>query len=233
MNGEGGGSLTWWFSCGVPLRRATLLLGFFAGALFTTPAARAQSGYYNNYNIPPYAQNDYSVTMEGMPMTIALLNNDYGMMAPLNPASVRVIAAPLNGEVVIDPATGNAWYFPDDGFYGMDVFTYVVSNASGQVSNVATVSVGVMPQPPIIQNLSATMTGDGKWVFTGQVIDLQPAGITVTFSGLVSASVTTQSDGSFSYEATLPAATSGEVDVQALAADGLMSPVVTEYIFNR
>src|SRR5262249_50311563 len=86
MNGEGGGLLTWWNFCAAHLRRAALLAGFFALALFPTQAARAQSGFYNNYNVPPYAQNDYSMTMEELPTTIALLNNDYGMMAPLNPA---------------------------------------------------------------------------------------------------------------------------------------------------
>jgi hypothetical protein len=233
MSGESGELFTWWNLCTAQLRRAALLTGFFAVGLCTTQAARAQSGFNNMYNYPPYAQNDNAMTMEEIPTTIALLNNDYGVMAPLNPASVHVIAAPLNGEVIIDPSTGNAWYLPDDGFYGMDGFTYVVSNANGQVSNVATVSVYVMPMPPMIQNLSWQSSGNGELVFTGQVVDLHPAGILVTFSGLVSGSVTTATDGSFSFTATVPFGTSGEVDVQARAGDGLLSPVVTEYVINR
>jgi hypothetical protein len=233
MNEEGGGLLTWWNLCVSHARRGTLLAGFFALALLTAQPARAQTGIYSSYNIPPYAQNDFSMTVEEMPTTIALLNNDYGMMAPLNPGSVHVVVAPLHGEVMIDPSTGNAWYFPDDGFYGMDAFTYVVSNANGQVSNVATVSIYVMSMPPTIQNLAWQSSDSGVLVFTGQVVDLHPAGIVVTFSGLVNGSVTTDTDGSFSFTATIPAGTSGEVDVQARAADGLLSPVVTEYIVNR
>jgi hypothetical protein len=233
MNGEGGALLTWWNRGLAPLSRATFLAGLFTLVSSMTQTAWAQSGYSIPNNYPPVAQDDFAMTMEEMPVTIAVLNNDYGMTAPLNPSSVDVIAGPLHGEVVIDPSTGNAWYFPDTEFYGMDAFTYVVSNSNGQVSNVATVSVGVMPRPPIIQNLAAEPIGNSMWVFTGQVLDLHPAGITVTFSGLISGSVTTEVDGSFRYSATPPPGTSGEVDVQAQAHDGLLSQVVSEYVYNR
>jgi hypothetical protein len=231
MTGERWRTLPWGNRGVVPRRRTIIVAGLCALALSITQSVRAQSGY--TYNYPPYAQNDNAMTMEEMPMSIAVLNNDYGMTAPLNPASVQVVTPPQNGAVVVDPSTGNAWYFPDDGFYGSDAFTYVVSNANGQISNVATVSIYVMPQPPMIENLSAVPNGDGTWFFTGKVVDLHPAGITVNFSGVVSGSAKTSSDGSFSYVASVPPASSGEVDVQATAADGLVSPIVTEYVFNR
>jgi hypothetical protein len=53
-------------------------------------------------------------------------------------------------------------------------------------------------QPPQIVNFSAQLVGSGAFLLTGRVIDENPGGLTITFDGVVSTTVTTQSDGSFS-----------------------------------
>jgi hypothetical protein len=213
------------------LRRAAWIVALVAVALSQTQSVQAQ---YGTYNYLPYAQNDFAMTMEGMPTAINVLNNDYGMMAPLDRSSVEIISEPLNGTVAVDDSTGLVWYVPDPDFYGIDGFTYVVSNVNGQTSNIATVSVGVMQplQPPVIQNFTGTHTGSGIWVFTGVVADNHPGGIAVTFGGLASGTTTTQVDGSFSFTTTVPQGTFGEVTAQATDAVGMQSGIVDFLIFG-
>jgi hypothetical protein len=175
------------------------------------------------------------MTMEGLPTEIAILSNDYGMSAPLAPSSVTIVSEPHNGAVLVDALTGQAWYFPDSDFYGIDDFTYVVSNIFGQVSNVATVTVYVMPdmQPPVIQNFTGSRAGGNLWTFTGTVVDDDPGAITVTFGGVASGTTTTQPDGSFSYTIAIPPGSSGYATAQALNDEGIQSAVVNTIVFNR
>jgi hypothetical protein len=213
-----------------PLAFAAALLAFAAAG--NRPAS-AQTG--GMPNLPPHAQDDSGSTIEGFPTTIAVLNNDFGMSAPLDPTSVEIITEPLNGIVSVDPSTGNVGYLPDPGFDGVDDFTYVVSNARGLVSNVATVTVYVMEdmQPPVIANFSAAPSGNGFWTLTGQVLDDAPGGITVTFGGVVSGSTVTQIDGTFSYRTSVSPGTYGQVTAQALNDDGVLSQVVSALVFSN
>jgi hypothetical protein len=224
------------FVCGNARERMLRRAAWFGAIVAVVLLSQTQSvqAQYGTYNYPPYAQNDYAMTMEGMPTAINVLNNDYGMMAPLDRSSVEIISEPLNGTVAVDDSTGLVWYVPDPDFYGIDGFTYVVSNVNGQVSNVAAVSVGVMQllQPPAIQNFTGTRTNTGIWVFTGVVADNNPAGITVTFGGLASGTTTTQADGSFSFTTTIAQGTFGEVSAQATDALGLQSGIVNYPIFG-
>jgi hypothetical protein len=164
-----------------------------------------------------------------------VLNNDYGMSAPLVPSSVQIVTQPLNGIVHVDPSTGNVWYLPDPEFNGVDDFTYEVFNVNGQVSNVATVTVYVMEdtQPPVIENFIGSPSSDGSWNFTGQVVDDNPAGIVVTFGGLVSGTATTAADGTFSFSARLPSGSSGPVSAEAVNDEGISSAIVYDYVSIR
>jgi phage-related tail fiber protein len=57
------------------------------------------------------------------------------------------------------------------------------------------------PTPPAITKFAAENFGNGRFLITGQVVDVNPAGLTVTFGGSTSASgltVTTNADGTFS-----------------------------------
>jgi hypothetical protein len=218
---------------GITLRRIALVAALLAFALSRNQAAYAQIGYVNKS--PPYAQNDSAMTMEGFPTVIGVLNNDYGMSAPLDPSSIQIVNQPLDGVVSVDPSTGNVGYLPDPDFVGTDDFTYVVFNLNGQVSNIATVTVYVMEdvQPPEIQNFAAVPSGNGYWTFSGQVMDDNPGGITVTLGGIVNATTTTRNDGTFSYTTAIAAGTSGEVTAQAMNDDGILSPVVDDFVFTN
>jgi hypothetical protein len=175
------------------------------------------------------------MTMEGLPVAVAVLNNDLGMSAPLDPTTVQIVGQPLNGFAQVDPSTGKIWYFPDPDFDGIDDFMYEVSNVLGLVSNVATVTVFVFEdtQPPVIQNFMAVPQGGGVWILSGQVADDQPAGILVTFAGAVTGTAVTGADGSFTFNADVPFGTSGVVTAQAVNDEGLHSPLVNAYVFNR
>jgi hypothetical protein len=214
------------------LRRAACLAGLVAIALLRSQSAEAQ---YASFNYPPYAQNDSAMTMEGYPTAINVLSNDYGMTAPLDRSSIEIINEPANGAVAVDDSTGLVWYIPDTDFYGIDGFTYVVSNVNGQTSNIATVSIAVMPPlptPPVIQNFNGVKSPGGNWVFTGTVVDNNPAGITVTFGGLASGTATTQADGSFIFITTIPVGSIGQVSAQATDSVGMQSTIVDFAIYS-
>ena len=217
------------------LRSSLLVLGLVAAFLSRSQSASAQGGAYpmNYSNYPPRAQDDYVMTMEGMPMPINVISNDTGTMAPLDPTTVEIVDEPLHGVVSVDLSSGCVLYVPNPDFYGIDDFTYVVSDTNGLVSNVATVSVLVMEDIPVIQTFTAAPVGDGSLVLSGQVLDLNPGGIIVTFGGLASGTVATQDDGSFRYTVSVPSGTSGVVTAQAFNEYGNDSSVVNAYVFNR
>jgi hypothetical protein len=62
-------------------------------------------------------------------------------------------------------------------------------------------STNLAPAPPAIINFTAEQLGNGKFVITGQVVAVNPGGLTVTCGGETSASgmtTTTNADGTFS-----------------------------------
>ncbi len=76
----------------------------------------------------PILNTDLGTVRAGEAVAIQTLGND----APgrndlkLNPASVQVTVAPVNGVVTVDPVTGVITYTPNAGFVGKDVYTYTV-----------------------------------------------------------------------------------------------------------
>lgn len=95
-------------------------------------------------NIAPIAVNNRAVVMSGSKVRINVLANDNDPDGTLDPASVSIVAAPLNGtaNVTVD-GLGGVRYVPAVGFVGTDSFTYTVADNLGAVSNAATVTVTV------------------------------------------------------------------------------------------
>jgi len=108
-------------------------------------------------NDPPVAQDDSAVTDEGTLVTIPVLDNDSDPDKDF--LLVESISQPgygsvLNGKTAIS-------YIPDEGFSGVDSFTYVVSDGNGgTAAATVTVSVAAVNDPPLAQGDGA-VTDEG------------------------------------------------------------------------
>jgi len=92
------------------------------------------------FRVPVFAINDAAVTPRNTAAVINVLSNDTG---PVNPATVAIVALPIDGTAEPDRVTGAVTYTPDPGFVGVDTFTYIVQDNLGVTSNVAVVTVTV------------------------------------------------------------------------------------------
>ena len=95
-------------------------------------------------NDPPVAVNDFATTAEEMSLGIDVLANDTDADNAMNTAHLIIVSTPANGEVAIE-ANGTISYNPAKDFTGQDSFTYQVEDAAGAKSNVATVTITVLP----------------------------------------------------------------------------------------
>lgn len=107
-------------------------------------------------NPPPVALNDSISTLRNTAVSISVLANDSDANG-LNSASLAVVAAPVNGTAIVNPAApGTILYTPAVGFVGTDSFSYTVQDTLGAVSNVAivtvTVTAPVVNLPPVAVN---------------------------------------------------------------------------------
>jgi gliding motility-associated-like protein len=96
-------------------------------------------------NDVPIANADFATTPEETPVSIPVLANDSDVDNSLDPASLLVITSPLNGQAVVQPATGMIEYVPQENFTGVDSFTYTVSDAQGAISLPVLVTITVAP----------------------------------------------------------------------------------------
>ncbi|MBI5076189.1 MAG: carboxypeptidase regulatory-like domain-containing protein [Nitrospirae bacterium] len=132
----------------------------------------------------PVANNDVATTTGTTPVNINVLANDtYDGLAIPAGATVTRVTNSANGNAVLN--VDNTFTFTANaGFSGIATFTYNVT-VSGQVSNIATVSVTVISSNVIANNDVATTTGTtpvninvlANDTFNGGAI---PAGATVT-----------------------------------------------------
>jgi hypothetical protein len=93
------------------------------------------------FTVSPIAVADVVTTNENTAININATAND----AVIAPASVIVINPPASGTATPVAATpGVITYTPANGFFGVDTFQYVEIDATGAVSNLATVTVNVV-----------------------------------------------------------------------------------------
>jgi hypothetical protein len=213
-----------------PSRRQGYRLGIAALFAVATLSASRQA---TAQMMGPSAMNDYASVMQDHSVIVNVLSNDFGMPA-LAPSTVTIYSYPLFGDVAVNPSTGQVMYVPDPDFYGMDGFTYTVADVNGRVSNVASVMIMVMEDlsPPVITSFTGVRVSGNLWNFSGTVSDTELGGNLVTFGGLISGSAITQQDGSFSYRATLPSGTIGNVTAIAVNDEDISSAVVNFYVAN-
>jgi len=103
-----------------------------------------------------FANDDYARTMVNQPVTIAILLNDFGFLAVVDPTSVTntALLQPKNGTVSIN-TNGTVVYTPNPGYVGKDTFEYnVCSTPTPIVCDVAKVYVDIATCPaPFNQNV--------------------------------------------------------------------------------
>ncbi len=113
------------------------------GSLSDGPEAAAIT--FTNVNDAPTAAADAAAVLEGGTTTIDLAANDTDPDDGVDPTSIEIVGAPSNGSLVVN-GDGTVDYTHDGSETTTDSFTYRIRDASGAVSNTATVSVSVTPQ---------------------------------------------------------------------------------------
>jgi gliding motility-associated-like protein len=126
---------------------ANLRYGFASSTGAQTNFHEIRNVSIDLYKPSPVAVDDTARTLVNTAVTIPVLNNDtYSGTAILDKRKVEVKTPPANGTQSISPA-GEIVYTPNDGFQGFDSLTYTVTDIKGEVSNIATVTVTVLPEP--------------------------------------------------------------------------------------
>ncbi|PSJ72154.1 hypothetical protein C7N43_35710, partial [Sphingobacteriales bacterium UPWRP_1] len=103
---------------------------------------------------PVLAQPDIYYTVESVPITVNILDNDFGDGIFI----VGINTPPANGEVSIDDAiVGLVTYTPNPGFIGTDYFEYVICSTP---SNCDTTLATIIVMPDTIENLPPVAVND-------------------------------------------------------------------------
>ena len=97
----------------------------------------------NAVNDPPVANDDSANTNEDMAVDINVALNDTDVDDALDLTTVTIVSGTSNGGTSVNPTTGMVTYTPNVNFNGSDSFTYTIDDASGDTSNVATVTITV------------------------------------------------------------------------------------------
>ena len=156
-------------------------------------------------NDAPVATNDSATVNEGESVTIDLAANDTDSDSTIDLTSIVVTQQPANGTVTVN-ADGTVSYAHDGSATTTDSFSYTIKDASGLVSNAATVTltittandapVAVADAATVNEGASITIDlavndtdSDGTIDLTSIVITQQPA----------SGTVTVNADGTVSY----------------------------------
>ena len=103
-------------------------------------------------NAAPVANDDSVSIVEFESIDISPLVNDVDPDGILSNASISITEKPVHGIATFDKSTGQVSYTPDLLFTGEDSFKYLVKDADGAASNVATVTITVTPAVRIPQS---------------------------------------------------------------------------------
>jgi ELWxxDGT repeat protein len=107
--------------------------------------------------VSPNASDDFAETPNGTAINVSVTANDSDFDSSLSAPGIEILTTPANGTATL--SSGVITYTPNDGFSGIDRFTYRVLDAQGNPSNAAWVSVttraaasstnpGTAPAPP-------------------------------------------------------------------------------------
>jgi len=141
-------------------------------------------------NDPPMAQDDSDATDEDVPVIIDVLANDSDPDG--DSLSVDWVSQPANGTASNNGS--EVTYTPDPDFYGIDTFTYTVSDGNGGTANATIrVAVAAVNDPPMAQDDSDATDEDVPVTIDVLANDSDPDG-----DSLVVESVTQPANGTVS-----------------------------------
>jgi len=119
---------------------------FFGLDTFTYTVKDTENALSNETNVnititsindAPISVNDIVVLQEDVAHGINAIGNDVDVDGTID--SIEVLEAPTQGSVIIDTATLQFTYTPNENFFGTDSFTYQTTDDLGAESNIATV----------------------------------------------------------------------------------------------
>ncbi|MCX2452203.1 gliding motility-associated C-terminal domain-containing protein, partial [Pedobacter sp. PLR] len=108
----------------------------------------------------PSAVDDYAKTKIDNEVMVAVAKNDRASLFPLDVSTVEVQMMPSNGSLQMNK-DGKIVYQPNKGYSGVEKFSYKINDSVGLSSNVAMVTITVVPPDLEIPN-TFTPNGDGK-----------------------------------------------------------------------
>ena len=139
-------------------------------------------------NDAPIAIDDEALVLPQASVNVDVLGNDLdidGML--IEPSTVTIVTQPVHGTVSV-LADGSITYTIMPDYSGTDTFTYTVSDNSGALSNVATVTVDYNA-PPVAVNDSVQVTRNTATAIHVLANDsdidgtLVPSSVTIVTSG--------------------------------------------------
>lgn len=162
-----------------------------------------------NGNNPPLADPDYALTEVDVPVTGSLISNDNDPDGDNLVINTTPTSDPTNGSVTIN-TDGTFTYTPNSGFTGMDMFSYqVCDDGSPSMCDITSVTIDVIPDAGNITSaaddsgvglVNETITGSLTANDTDPEGDNQNINTTpVSGPGVAGASVTINTDGTYSY----------------------------------
>ncbi|WP_140939598.1 Ig-like domain-containing protein, partial [Sphingobacterium lumbrici] len=99
------------------------------------------------------AVDDFAEVQTGKDVTINVTANDIITRWPVDLSTVEIVQGPGRGRVEVLPSGEIVFYAPADNNLDPVTFTYRVKDQKGRYSNVATVTVTILPNPLIIPNV--------------------------------------------------------------------------------
>uniref|UniRef100_UPI0029317BA9 Ig-like domain-containing protein n=1 Tax=Pedobacter gandavensis TaxID=2679963 RepID=UPI0029317BA9 len=108
----------------------------------------------------PSAVDDYAKTKTDVEVMVPVAKNDRASLFPLDVSTVEIQMAPSHGILQMNK-DGRIVYQPNKGFIGVEKFSYKINDEVGLSSNVAMVTINVVPPDLEIPN-TFTPNGDGK-----------------------------------------------------------------------
>jgi hypothetical protein len=113
-------------------------------------------------NDTPVAMNDSGTGTSGVPLMLDVLANDTDPDSPyqMQTFTLTGYSLPANGTLAIN--ANQLEYTPNGGFTGTEVFTYIMVDQSGSLSNSGTVTVNVLRSntPPSVSSSGYTINED-------------------------------------------------------------------------
>lgn len=154
----------------------------------------------------PLANNDTAFVIEKGSVIINILQNDMDMRADLDPATVLITTATIEGTFSYN-GDSLLTYTPFANSPGTHVFTYTVENIAGNISNPASVTVNVIADKPLTASeLCGNVTGRNRPVVLYVLSETEdvspdPSSVKVLGSGAEHGTLSAfnPSTGSFTY----------------------------------